>query len=150
MSRFYNLILVITGILVVGIIVISVALDKTRTMFGSFQKSVLISAIVILFITIAFIAYGLYESKKKAVWPPVTSNCPDYWESEGSGENSTCINVKDLGVCQAQGNDEHLIMNFNKAPFSGEQGNCAKYKWANNCKVSWDGLTYGANNPCVK
>ena len=39
-------------------------------------------------------------------------------------------------------------MNFNNAPYTGTTGACAKYNWANNCGVSWDGITYGVNNPC--
>ena len=150
MSPFYKLILVIIVILIIGLIVISVGLDKTKTFFGPFQKTVFIASIIILFITIILIAYALYKSATTAIWPPITNACPDYWASDGSGDNLTCTNVKDLGVCQPQDNDEHLIMNFNKAPFVGANGNCAKYKWANNCKVSWDGLTYGVNNPCNK
>ena len=40
-------------------------------------------------------------------------------------------------------------MNFNLPAFTGSNGTCAKYNWANNCKVSWDGITYGVENPCT-
>ena len=32
--------------------------------------------------------------------------------------------------------------------FTGSNGTCAKYSWANKCDVSWDGITYGVENPC--
>ena len=45
--------------------------------------------------------------------------------------------------------DDKKTMNFNQAPFNGTNGDCAKYKWANRCKLSWDGITYGVSNPCT-
>ena len=40
-------------------------------------------------------------------------------------------------------------MNFDQAPFNGTDGNCAKFKWANKCGLTWDGITYGVSNPCA-
>jgi hypothetical protein len=34
--------------------------------------------------------------------------------------------------------------------YSGEDGLCNKYNWANTCGVTWDGITYGVKNPCDK
>jgi hypothetical protein len=39
-------------------------------------------------------------------------------------------------------------MNFNDPAFSGSNELCAKYRWAKKCKISWDGITYGVDNPC--
>jgi hypothetical protein len=39
-------------------------------------------------------------------------------------------------------------MNFNQAPYTGNQGTCNKYKWAQNCGITWDGITSGVPNPC--
>jgi hypothetical protein len=39
-------------------------------------------------------------------------------------------------------------MNFNQSPFTDDDGDCAKYNWANSCKVTWDGITSGVKNPC--
>ena len=112
-----------------------------------FQKLILFIAIVILIIALVFIGIALSYSKDKQ-WPPMVPECPDYWTVDGSGNNSTCINVKDLGTCSASGGDKHLTMNFNNAPFTGSDETCAKYTWAKRCGVSWDGITYGINNPC--
>ena len=112
-----------------------------------FQKIVLIIAIIILTITLVIMVFAL-EKTDKAPWPPVITKCPDWWIADGSGNNSTCINIKDLGVCSAREGEKHQTMNFNTSPYTGEQGTCAKYTWANNCKVTWDGITYGAKNPC--
>jgi hypothetical protein len=112
-----------------------------------FQKIVLFSAIIILIITLIIIGVALSYAKN-TTWPPMVPNCPDYWLIDGSGDNSKCINVKDLGTCSPNGQDEHLTMDFNLPVFTGSNGTCAKYNWAKNCNVTWDGITYGVNNPC--
>jgi hypothetical protein len=112
-----------------------------------FQKIVLFIAIIMLIIALILIGVGLSYAKKYD-WPPVTPECPDYWVIDGSGNNTRCINVKDLGTCPAQFGEKHQTMNFNTPTFTGTNGLCAKYTWANNCKVTWDGITYGAKNPC--
>ena len=113
-----------------------------------FQKIVLFSAIIILIISLVIIGIALSYAKSNSVWPPIVPDCPDYWSIDGSGNNARCLNVKDLGTCRPTSGNRHLSMNFNNAPFVGSNEMCAKYNWANNCNVSWDGITYGVNNPC--
>ena len=113
-----------------------------------FQKIVLYSAIIILIIALVIIGVTLSFAKDDQVWPPIVPQCPDYWVADGSGNNATCINIKDLGTCQAFGENKHLTMNFNNPPFTGLNGTCSKYTWAKNCGLSWDGITYGVTNPC--
>ena len=113
-----------------------------------FQKIVLYSAIIILIIALVIIGVSLSYGKDSQVWPPVVPQCPDYWVAEGSENNATCINVKNLGSCKATGGKKHLTMNFNQAPYVGADSTCAKYTWAKKCGLSWDGITYGINNPC--
>ena len=113
-----------------------------------FQMYVLYSAIIILIIALVIIGIVLSQAKDKQAWPPIVPDCPDYWIMDGSGNNATCVNIKDLGTCPATGENKHLSVNFNEAPYVGSNGTCAKYTWANKCEVSWDGITYGVNNPC--
>ena len=112
-----------------------------------FQKIVLFSAIVILIFALVIIGISLTNSIDSN-WPPMISNCPDYWTVDGSGNNTQCINTKDLGTCPSNSGSKHLIMNFNNAPYVGSNSLCAKYTWAKNCGVTWDGITYGVDNPC--
>ena len=112
-----------------------------------FQKFVLFAAIIVLIITLIFIGIALTYSQDKN-WPPITPECPDFWMIDGSGNSSTCINVKDLGTCPPQNGDKHLTMNFNTPAFSGSNELCSKYTWAKRCGISWDGITYGVSNPC--
>lgn len=113
-----------------------------------FQKIILYSAIIILIITLVLIGLSLKYSNKNYVWPPMIPECPDYWVMDGSGNNSKCVNIQDLGTCPAQNGNTHLIMDFGTAPFVGAHATCSKYNWANKCGISWDGITYGAKNPC--
>lgn len=108
---------------------------------GGFQKTVLIIALVILLIVLLIIGGSLMAAKSSS-WPPMVPNCPDWWVMDGSGKSSTCVNVKNLGTCSQKS------MDFNKPIFTGSNGTCAKYNWATKCKVAWDGITYGVNNPC--
>jgi hypothetical protein len=112
-----------------------------------FQKIILLLAIVILMIALILIGIALSYSKNQQ-WPPIVPNCPDYWKADGSGNNTTCTNIKDLGSCPAPSGQQHLVMNFNDPLFTGTNGSCAKYTWAKNCNISWDAVTYGVNNPC--
>jgi hypothetical protein len=114
---------------------------------GGFQKIVLFSAIIILIVVLIIIGMALSYAKDEE-WPPTVSDCPDYWMIDGSGNNSKCINVKDLGRCPPKGDDKHLIMNFNQGPFQGTNESCAKYRWSKLCDVTWDGISYGVTNPC--
>jgi len=110
---------------------------------ASFQKIVILCAVVILLISLVCIGVALKKSVNTQ-WPPIVPDCPDYWISE----NSQCVNVKDLGVCSPASGQKHLTMNFNESPYTGTNANCAKYTWANRCQVSWDGINYGVNSPC--
>lgn len=111
----------------------------------SFQKIILIIAVVILLLALLFIGIILSKSVYQQQWPPIISDCPDYWAIDGSGNNTRCINTHNLGTCSTSGN---RIMNFNTPSFTGSAGMCNKYNWANNCNITWDGITYGVNNPC--
>ena len=116
---------------------------------GSFQKFVLFSAIITLIITLVIIGIALSYKKAKITWPPMVPACPDYWIGDGSGNNSKCVNVQDLGTCSAQSGSSHQVMDFGTSTYTGSNGLCSKYTWANNCNVSWDGITYGVPNPCT-
>ena len=111
----------------------------------NFQKIVLTVAIVIFIILMIFIASALHENKYKVGYPPVISECPDYWldnrgetsaDELNNNKNSKCVNVKNLGngACQKE-------MEFTGSYWSGEGGNCNKYKWAKSCDLTWDGIT---------
>ena len=112
---------------------------------ASFQSTLLIIATVILIIILVLFAYSLHHQKKKQKWPPTMASCPDYWVDNGIN-GSKCHNVLGLGKESCK-ND----VDFSIATYSGAQGPCNKFKWAQNCGVTWDGITYGygSDNPCT-
>lgn len=113
-----------------------------------FQKLILTIATVVLILSLIVIGMSLSKAKINQTWPPMTGDCPDYWiDLTGNGEQ--CFNRHRLGTCNIPSKGNSNTMNFNKPPFTGTDGTCAKYKWANSCKVTWDGITSGISNPCT-
>ena len=116
---------------------------------ASFQSVLLMIASVILIIMLIYIALMLHYANSSQPWPPVIADCPDYWV-DTSGNGGGCTNVQNLGTCTAGSNGkQNYAIDFTSPAFSGSKGMCAKYNWANSCQVSWDGITYGGNNPCA-
>lgn len=114
----------------------------------NFQKTVLTVAIILLIIILVVVGMALSKASYEETWPPVVGDCPDYWV-DMSGNGEACLNTHSLGRCNLPTSGEKgTTMNFNQAPFNGDNSSCAKYKWANACKVTWDGITSGVTNPC--
>tara|TARA_Y100000591_G_C21723368_1_gene640012 strand:- start:337 stop:675 length:339 start_codon:yes stop_codon:yes gene_type:complete len=107
----------------------------------AFRKTVLITASVILLISLIIIGIILYNSKYNAKFPPVDAYCPDYWNLMTNDGETRCNNNYGLGTC-TEGDD----MQFNpitKFP----QGLCQMYNWAKGCDITWQGVT-NASEPC--
>lgn len=113
----------------------------------NFQNIILTIAIIILIIMLVVIGIALSKASYEETWPPIVGECPDYWV-DMSGNGEACFNSHSLGRCNVPTDGEKGTMNFNQSPFTGDDGICAKYKWANSCKVTWDGITSGISNPC--
>jgi hypothetical protein len=99
-----------------------------------FQQIVVMIAAIILIGLLTWIGYGIYQSEHSAKFPPVSSDCPDYWTANKNG----CVNIKHLGSCNT-GKDN--TMSFNSPPFIGKDAICAKSRWARRCGVTWNGVT---------
>ncbi len=114
----------------------------------AFQTIVLVVAIIILILILVLIGYAL-KTSKAAQWPPLIGDCPDYW-IDMSGNGAMCTNVQNLGNghCTSSDWDNYYTMDFTNASFLGGNGRCAKYQWAKDCGVEWDGITSGVPNPC--
>ena len=109
---------------------------------GSFQKTTVIISLSVCVFFLLCVLLIMYNNKKKNTWPPMIPECPDWWIKKGEGDLSKCVNVRNLGTCNEK------EKNFNGSEFTGSQGTCNKYRWATNCGISWDGITYGVVNPC--
>ena len=123
----------------------------------SFQRTVVIIALVTLLIVLAIIAYLIHSAKANAFFPPETPACPDYFEAVAGPDGSAtqkCLNTQGLGTNAAG------VTNFATAtgggastscPITGQTGNAAlpcsdtalqaRCKWAKNRGISWDGIT---------
>lgn len=95
----------------------------------SFQKTVAMIFFIILIIFLVIIGVTLYDAKyKNPIYPPKISQCPDYWSLD---DNNNCINRQNLGVSSCN----------SKINVSDYATPCSKYKFATDCKISWDGIT---------
>jgi hypothetical protein len=111
-------------------------------MVASFQKTTIKIAGIVLLICIIFLALVLYFPSNSQVWPPVIPNCPDYFV-DVNGNGSRCLDSKRI-----INKNNVTIPNFTVSPYIGTNGTCQKYNWATTNKLTWDGITYGAPNPC--
>tara|TARA_B110000305_G_scaffold61519_1_gene68253 strand:- start:303 stop:656 length:354 start_codon:yes stop_codon:yes gene_type:complete len=103
-----------------------------------FQRSVIGIASSILIITLVLVGITLYHSKKNQDWPPVVSDCPDYWITRDSNDEdgAVCYNANNLGSASC-----NKKMDFSKQAWQGSTGTCRKSQWAKKCKLTWDGIT---------
>ena len=138
----------------------------------SFYKNTSMIAVIVLIVLLAVIATLIQLNKDKVAYPPVTSECPDYWVDAGylnspegeiylkdqmirdavknaidQGNPNTCINFKKVG--KATENAEQLTKN--PSEFEGGDGIyngskiCAQFQWAKSIDLSWDGITNREN-----
>lgn len=110
-----------------------------------FKTIVLTIAIVLLVICLTMVGVGLLfggKSKKKQ-YPPVKSDCPDKWTAKSGGSGVSCHPPTGHG----KGSGNCGSISASHPQFSGPQGQCNKYKWAQKCGVSWNGVT-NTSQPC--
>ena len=126
---------------------------------NQFIRQTILVAIIVLIIALATVGVAISNDSTKVDFPPRIDSCPDYWVhasylkdssiNVGNSDinvnelNDECVNVKRMGTC----NPDEVIMDFNVAPYSNEgdsgpdSGMCAKYNWAKQCNITWDGIT---------
>lgn len=104
----------------------------------NFQKIIIIIAIILLILALTFIGTAISKEKKNTQYPPVISECPDYWKHDVV--NNVCENIHKLGIEDDNGSkkDNLPLTILNKLTM------CEKFKKSNNLQISWDGIT---NNP---
>ena len=102
----------------------------------SFQKTSAIVAGVILVISLIVVGVLAYNANNSVDYPPVSSQCPDYWEVKKQDDLNVCVNTKRLGKVSCP-----TTMKFSTSPWTGDKGLCRKKEWARSCDMSWDGVT---------
>ena len=63
----------------------------------NFQKIVLFIAFILLIIVLAFVGTAISNDNKNTQYPPVISECPDYWKHNVDLDSPVCNNVHELG-----------------------------------------------------
>ena len=102
----------------------------------NFQKIVIVIAIILLILALAFIGTAISNEKNTHDFPPVIAECPDYWSH--NVEENKCINDHKLG--------EYIDTELNEFDINDSKyaTMCSKKNMMENYKLSWDGIT---NNP---
>jgi hypothetical protein len=98
---------------------------------SSFQKFVLITAVILFLGTLIIVGYLMSQIKPSITDTP--ANCPNFW-IDTKGDGTACANPHKLGTCGSGPID-----------FSGFTL-CEKYKKALGCKLTWDLIT---DNPSL-
>jgi hypothetical protein len=103
----------------------------------TYQSIVLMIATIFLIIVLVMFGITFRNNKKAKKYPPVQSECPDYWTVKRDKDGkSICENVQRLGDSKCQ-----TEMDFSLSPYTGSLGKCSKNKWATTCGITWDGIT---------
>lgn len=108
---------------------------------NKFNKTILFSALIILIIVLIVVGIMLKKALFNTNYPPVISDCPDYWDVSLNNNNQvTCKNIvkRNSGTCK---NDSYPVEQFYEYASNKSDVICAKYKWAKKCDISWDGIT---------
>ena len=119
-----------------------------------FEKKVLIIAGIILVVSLVLVLIFILMSKGNQKYPPVESECPDYWElgqnpdlvegpEPGANQKLVCNNVKGLG-------DSTPYVDPDSREFQGVDGLCNKQNWARQHNVTWEGVTEPTKDACIE
>ena len=119
-------------------------------MLTTFNKSVLFVSTILLIAGLIMVGNIIMINKANEVYPPVVSDCPDYWDVDYDNQaNKLCKNNSYIN----DGYSKASCRSYPHALFSANGSSaadimCEKSKWAKDCNIHWDGIT---NNPdaCV-
>ena len=108
---------------------------------NAFQKTVLTISVFVLIISLIILGIFLSKSLLEESYPPIISDCPDYWDvSYSDVDKIDCINNSTIN----SGNGTIDCREFPVIQFkTGEPHDilCEKYKWSKKCGIHWDGVT---------
>ena len=113
-----------------------------------FEKKVLIVAGIILVVSLVLVLIFILMSKGNQKYPPVESECPDYWElgpDPSDNQKLVCKNVKGLGDSSTPAE-----LDPNRQDFQGVDGLCNKQNWAREHNVTWEGVTEPTKDACIQ
>ena len=98
----------------------------------TFQKSVLIIALVVLIALLISVGILLNKHSKNTSWPPIQNTCPDYWTE---GANGVC--TADTGGLNTGIDSDDFV---NSTADAGDT-RCEKRRWAIDKGIMWSGVS---------
>ena len=113
---------------------------------NTFQKTVLTISVIVLIFSLIILGLFLAKSLFEDSYPPVISDCPDYWDvtynenDEVVCKNTSTINKGRGDVPGGECND-YPVNTFLGGGLQNEDILCEKYKWSKKCDITWDGVT---------
>ncbi len=105
-----------------------------------FYKLTIIIAIIHLILFLAILGVIMSYSRTEQIYPGQISTCPDFYTFDGSFCNAN----RNIYTFSSDSNCDSLDMTLNtyKPPGTdAHSGLCAKKNKAQECKISWDGIT---------
>ena len=97
-----------------------------------FYVIVMTTVVVLLILTLTYIGvYVVNDDDKNTTFPPVETQCPDYWEADDEGK---CVVPKMM-------NKGGLVADTTMNLKEEYKTTCEKKKWANDNGISWDGIS---------
>ena len=116
-----------------------------------FQKTTLFVASVILIISLIILGFIIRNTLANQEFPPIKNECPDYWDVSHNITTGklNCVNrLKNNNVNNCTNNNDTECNNFYTINWETRAGSqieedivCAKYQWAKQKGLSWDGIT---------
>lgn len=114
----------------------------------NFYKTTFTIMIVVLIICLAIVGTTIAYSNDNVKYPPITSECPDYYKKLESGEcdsQVTDINTNPDNGCTRVDFSSDSFPNKDNGGMGPASALCEKKKWAKRCGVNWDGITTNDN-----
>jgi hypothetical protein len=110
-----------------------------------YYKNLFISTILSVLLILVIVAIVVSRSQKNQMYPSVFQQCPDYYYMDVCGN---CVMNQEIWTVSSiqSGQTKLQCANANftnlKTPGIGSTSAlCSKKKWANDCGVTWDGIT---------
>jgi len=113
-------------------------------MLGNYNKTVLVVASVLLILGLVIIGFFITSTQKNSSYPPVISDCPDYWDVGYDTSNKKTCTARTINVGPASASADcrsYPVASFNVSGTSDNAIICEKNKWAKRCNIHWDGIT---------
>jgi hypothetical protein len=124
-------------------------------MLSSFNKYIILIALIVLIVSLTLYTGGIYMSRNNYTYPPFTAKCPDYWDISSNNQNTVClwnkINPDNISTIETNKPDQLSISQYDISYTSNLLENssdfkCKLTKWAKQYNISWDGITNSSLN----